>query len=457
MKKKMKKMVSLCLLSALLGTTLAGCGGSGSESSPASAEGSETAASSEKAESDSGDKVSLSMAIWGDEARAEAYQKTLEPFCEENNCTVKIELVPIADFFDKLASQLGAGTAPDIFWLADAKEATFIQGGWCANLKDALTSDPEYNFDDFYTDAIMSTDYGDGGIYGVPFSFGARAIFYNKTMFENAGLKTPDEYVAEGNWTYETMFDLASKLKAADSTKVGLKLWCVGQATNGVQNFADILAAYGANLLNEDSTEFILDSPEGIQVTQMVYDSMYKDGGHAKPGDDVAFVSGNVGMARECYSYMKSMVEGNVDFEWGIVPQPYGSKGTDGELYTGYAYWCANETSENKDLAIELIKFISNPENQLAWCSTFMPPRTSVLESDEILNPGEGYPAAEDIQASFVDCVNERGLFSYRGTSEWNLLSNAVEQGYEMIWSGAYTVEDGVAEMKTAVESYLNH
>ena len=49
MKKKMKKMVSLCLLSALLGTTLAGCGGSGSESSSASAEGSETAASSENA------------------------------------------------------------------------------------------------------------------------------------------------------------------------------------------------------------------------------------------------------------------------------------------------------------------------------------------------------------------------------------------------------------------------
>ena len=457
MKKQTKKMMTLFLVFAMLLTMLAGCGGKTEESSNAGSAAPAESEAGETAQADaSGDKVQLTIAMWGDEARAEAYQKTLAPFCEANNCTVKIELVPIGDFFDKLASQLGAGTAPDVFWLADAKEATFIQGGWCANLKDTLTADASYNFDDFYTDAITSTDYGDGGVYGVPFSFGARAIFYNKTMFENAGLKTPDEYVAEGNWTYETMFDLASKISAADSTKVGLKLWCVGQATNGVQNFADILPAYGANLLNEDSTEFILDSPEGIKVTQMVYDSMYTNGGHAKPGDDVAFVSGNVGMARECYSYMKSMVEGNVDFEWGIVPQPYGSKGAEGKQYTGYAYWCANETSANKDLAVELVKFVTNPENQLAWCSTFMCPRTSVMESAEILNPGEGYPAAEDIKASFVDCVAERGLFSYRGTSDWNLLSNAVEQTYEMIWAGAYSVEEGVAEMKTAVEPYLN-
>ena len=92
--------------------------------------------------------------------------------------------------------------APDVFWLADAKEATFIQGGWCVNLKEMLESDPEYDLADFYEDAINSTDYGDGGIYGVPFSFGARAIFYNKTLFEEAGVKTPQECVEAVSYTH---------------------------------------------------------------------------------------------------------------------------------------------------------------------------------------------------------------------------------------------------------------
>ena len=102
------------------------------------------------------------------------------------------------------------------------------------------------------------------------------------------------------------------------------------------------------------------------------------------------------------------------------------------------------------------MKFITSSDNYLEWCGTFMSPRTTVMESDKILNPGEGYPSAENIKAAFVDCVAERGLFAYRGTPDWTLLQNAVEQNYEMIWAGAYSVEDGVAAMKAAVEPYLN-
>lgn len=447
----MKKLLSILLVAAMLMTMLVGCG----SNAPAATEGAGTP-SAEK-NTASSEKVELTIAIWGDEARKAAYEETLAPFCEANNCTVNIELVPIGDFWDKLASQLGAGTAPDVFWLADAKEATYITGDWCANLKDTLASDPDYKLEDFYESAIYSTDYdGDGDIYGVPFSFGARVIFYNKTMFEEAGLETPAECVANGTWTYEKMFELAEAITKNDPTKIGAKLWCVGQENNASQAYADMLPAYGAYLLNEDSTEFTLDTEAGIAATQMVYDAMYTNGGHAKPGDMTAFVSGNIAMARECYSYMKTMVNGEVDFEWDVVPQPYGSEGKNAPLYTGYAYWCANATGKNVDLSKELIKFVTNPENQLAWCSTFMCPRDSVMTSDAILNLGDGYPSAESVKAAFVDPVNEQGLYTFRGTSEFTLLVNTVQQGYELICAGEYNVADGVAAMKETVEPYLN-
>ena len=85
-----------------------------------------------------------------------------------------------------------------------------------------------------------------------------------------------------------------------------------------------------------------------------------------------------------------------------------------------------------------------------------MSPRASVMESDKIINLGEGYPSAEHIKAAFVDCVEERGLFAYRGTPQWTLLTTAVQQNYEMIWAGAVSVEEGIAQMKTAVEEFLN-
>ena len=444
----MKKALSILLALVMVLGLLAGCG---------SQQASNGSTGQAPAAANADGKTELRIAIWGDEARAAAYQETLAPFCEANNCTVKIELIPISDYFDKLAAQLGAGTAPDVFWLADSKEATFINGGWCANLKDTLSGDPDYKLDDFYESAIYSTDYnGDGSIYGVPFSFGARVIFYNKTLLQSAGLETPEECIANGTWTYEKMFELAQAVSKADPTKVGVKLWCVGQEKNALQAFADILPAYGANLLNTDSTAFTLDTPEGIAVTKMVYDAIYTNGGHAKPDDATAFVSGNVAMARECYSYMKTMANSEADFEWDVAPMPYGSKGKDAHLYTGYAYWCANDTGKNTELAKQLIKFVTNPENQLAWCSTFMCPRSSVMTSDKILNLGEGYPTAEKVKAAFVDPVNEQGLYSYRGTSEFTLLQNTVQQSYEMIWAGQYSIEDGIAQMKEAVAPYLN-
>lgn len=448
----MKKALSILLVAVMILALFVGCG---NENAPA-ATGSGDQSANEKASS-SAEKPELRIAIWGDEARAAAYQDTLAPFCEANNCTVKIELVPIGDYFDKLAAQLGAGTAPDVFWLADAKEATFINGGWCANLKDTLSADPDYQLDDFYESAIYSTDYeNDGSIYGVPFSFGARVIYFNKTLLEEAGVETPDECIANGTWTYEKMFEMAQAVSQYDSTKVGVKLWCVGQERNAVQAFADILPAYGASLLNADSSEFTLDTPEGVAVTKMIYDAIYTNGGHAKPDDTTAFVSGNVAMARECYSYMKTMADADVDFEWDVVPMPYGSKGKDAPLYTGYAYWCADATGKNVELSKELIKFVTNPENQMEWCSTFMCPRSSVMTSDKILNLGEGYPAPERVRAAFVDPVNEQGLYSVRGTAEFTLLQNTVQQTYEMIWAGQYSVEAGIAAMKDAVAPYLN-
>ena len=193
------------------------------------------------------------------------------------------------------------------------------------------------------------------------------------------------------------------------------------------------------------------------KVTQMVYDAMFTNNAHAKPGDETAFVSGNVAMSRETYSYMKNMVNGEVDFEWDLVPLPYGDAGKDANLYTGYAFWCANAYSEHKDLAADLIRFVTMPEAQLEWCKTFMTPRKSVMNSDAILNPGEGYPSAEHIKAAYVDSIVERPLARYTGTTEWTLFCTTVQQYYEMILAGAYNVEDGIAAMKADCEQYLNH
>lgn len=454
----MKKTISLFLVLAMLLATLSACGDGGSATSnPPAGGNTDTPASSAPTDPPSGDPVELTISIWGDEARAAAFTESLADFCAANNCTVNINTCAVADYYDKLSTQLGAGTASDVFWVADSKEGTYISGGWCANLRDILEEDAAWDIGDFYENVLERTDYiGDGGIYGVPFSFGVRAIFWNKTLFEAAGVKTPAECVADGTWTYETMFDLGSQINAYDSTKIGVRLWPVGNIGNAINDFADIWRAYGTDIVNSNSTEFTLDSEGGIKSTQLVYDAMFKQNAHAKPGDDTAFLSGNVAMARDVFSYMRNIAEGSVDFEWDIVPQPYGDAGKDGPLYTGYAYWCANANGDHVELASKLIRYITSSEKQLEWCGTFLTPRASVMTSDTLLNRGEGYPSPESIKAAFVDSVDERGLTGYTASADWTLFQTTAEQYHELIWAGSYSVEDGIAALKEASQQYLN-
>ena len=452
----MKKILSIILAAMMVLGMFAGCG---TTAEPTEASKTDVSATTPAApvEDTPAEPVKLTISMWGDEARAAAYMETLKPFCEENNVVVEITTIPLADYYTKLSSNLAAGTAPDIFWVAANNEKTYISNGYCADLRPTLEAYPDWDMDDWYDGVLEMTDYiGDGGIYGVALSFGVRGVLYNKTLFEAASVKTPQECVDDGTWTYETMFDLGEQIRAYDDTKVGVKLWCNGQSNTYNVGFIDMLLAYGANFVNDDSTEFVLDSEAGTKVIQTIYDEMFVTESHAKPGDETGFLTGNVAMARETYSYMTNVVNADVDFEWDVVPLPYGDAGSDSNLYTGYAFWHANADGENVDLAAKLIAFVTTKEAQLEWCQTFMVPRKSIMADDKMINLGEGYPSAEHIKAAYADSIEERPLWAYTGTEQWTLATTAIQQSLENIWAGAYNVEDGIAAMKTAVEPFLD-
>ena len=51
-----------------------------------------------------------------------------------------------------------------------------------------------------------------GDSYGVNYPWSGNTVFYyNKTMFEEYGVKTPTEYYMEGNWNWDTCLEIAQK------------------------------------------------------------------------------------------------------------------------------------------------------------------------------------------------------------------------------------------------------
>jgi len=429
---------------------LAGCGAASSGTAASSAAASGAASSTAAA---AGEKVQLTAAIWGDEKRQQRFLDLMKPFCDENNCEVTINLVNYADYAAKLATDLASGNAPDVVWLSDGMEAQFIAGDWLYDIGKTLQSDADYGFDDFYTDATSSITYGDA-LYGIPFSFGPRILLYNKTLMEKAGVKTPLDYYNEGNWTYDTMFKMAADISKSGSGLYGLKLSPNGSEKNYIISAYDLILAYGADFFNSDTSKFTLNDANGIAAVQAWYDSIYKDGGSIKPGDDTAFTSGTIGLARENISTMKTVVNGSVDFEWDIIGEPTGPADKS-KLITGYAYWAVTDTSKNVDLAANLVKYMSSKDVQLNLADTFVSPRASVVNSDTVLQRGDGYPDAESIKRAFVQPIEERGLRPYPAHVNFAQIQDKILQDFELIWAGNDTVADGIAQMETDVTPLL--
>src|SRR5690349_7000492 len=182
----MKKRLGLALSGILLLSLLTACG-SNKNDNGASPESSAAESSPAKAES-GGDRVEITF--WGDwggegqkqfEAMADAFNQS------QDKITVKYVLQQ--DMITKFLTAATSGGSPDIlFW-----------DRWRTSLyapKNVLHPVDEYmkrdgiNASDYYDEALKELSY-DGKLYGLPLTVDARALFYNKKMFADAGLQPP--------------------------------------------------------------------------------------------------------------------------------------------------------------------------------------------------------------------------------------------------------------------------
>lgn len=62
----------------------------------------------------------------------------------------------------------------------------------------------------------------DGKIYGLPRDISTMVVYFNEDLFKAAGLKTPKELAAEGNWNWDTMLEAARKLTDPANQQYGL-------------------------------------------------------------------------------------------------------------------------------------------------------------------------------------------------------------------------------------------
>jgi len=248
MKKNIKKLAALGLTAVMCIGVLAGCGGK-NKGGESSGDGDGTGSG----------KTRLTVGIW-DEKQKPALEEMIEKYTaahEDVEITVQTTPYKGGEYWTKLEAAATGGTAPDIFWINVLHAESYYEGGI---LKDLSAAASEMDIAANYPEALVSAYNFDGKQIAVPKDFDTNALWYNKEIFDKAGVAYPTD-----DWTYEDLTETARQLKEAGLDE---GVWPFACPVDFQTWYYPTVFAAGGWILNDDKTETGYEDPktqEGIQ------------------------------------------------------------------------------------------------------------------------------------------------------------------------------------------------
>jgi len=342
-------------VAAVVSLGLSACGGGGNDTSNAPS-GTPTADTT---------PVTISLSGWS-LATTPEFQTLADGFhAAHPNVTVELKEYDAANYDTQLTADLAAGSAPDVVTLKVLKTFLTYQGGkQLLDISDVAKglSDKVSGADNYVVD---------GKTYAIPYRQDSWLLYYNKDLFDKAGVATPD-----GTWTWDDYADaakeLTTKLKAAGSPALGTYQhgW---QST--VQGFADA-QTHGVDLTKGDYT-FL--KPYYDRVLDLQKSGAQVDYGTVTTNKltyQAEFGKQQAAMMPMGSWYVATLLaqqkSGDADtFNWGLAPAPQFDSSTTGTSKTpvtfgdptGMAINAATAKDDKKLAAAkEFMAYIATPE-----------------------------------------------------------------------------------------------
>ncbi|MHC5268753.1 extracellular solute-binding protein [Enterococcus sp. LJL98] len=233
---------------------------------------------SNKGESASKDGKTEIKITWRDTGEHDNLRKFLDeefiPKFETENEDIKIVLSPITasegDYFSKVAlSMQSENTAPDIVAEDSFMLNSDANAGYLTPLDDYLKDWDEWSK---YTENIKVGSTGqDGKVYAIPGTSDSRGLWYNKNVFEKAGLSSDWQ---PNNWA--EIIEAAEKIKESqpDVIPFGMGVAKANGESVSMQTFEMLLYGTKDTLFDSDTRKWNVNTP-GILSSLEFIDEIY--------------------------------------------------------------------------------------------------------------------------------------------------------------------------------------
>ena len=453
-----KRLLGLTLACTMTAMSLAGCGGGGSDSGttaaeagaettvPANAGGETTAASVQAAE---GDTV-LKWAVW-DISSTVYYQPLIDAF-EAANPGVKIEMVDLgsADYQTVLATELtGSGSDFDIATIKDVPGyTTLVNKGVLESLDDYIAKD---SIDLSQYGGITDQVTVDGKLYELPFRSDFWVLFYNKNVFDNAGVSYPTN-----DMTFEQYDQLA---RSVTNTEPGQEVYGAHYHTwrSAVQLFGIL---DGKNSIVDGSYDFL--KPYYEMILKQQEDGVCQDYATLKTSSlhySGAFAQGNVAMMNMGSWFIPTLIEkiktgeyGEEVANWGIVKYPHAEGVEPGSTLATITCLSIPTSAPHKDLAWDFVKFVCGTEGAEVVAKTGTIPAITTDAVVSAISGMEGFPD-DDASAEALKTANTYLEMPVHAKS--SEIETVLNEGHDNIMTEGSTIDEGIEEMNEGVQAIL--
>lgn len=351
---KFKKVMALALASAMV-FSMTACGGSSDDGKKE--EGTEANKESDKG-SDSKD-VELSVSIW-DANQEPGIKDILADFTEETGIKTKLSVVKWEEYWTMLEAGAQGGSLPDVFWMHSNESERYMSNDMLLDLTDKIAESDKIDPENYPEDIWGLYTYDDK-YFAVPKDVDTIALWYNKAMFDEAGLAYPT-----ADWTWDDVTEAAKKLTKEDGSQYGLAL----RNDNNQAGYYNLIYDNGGYIISDDKTKSGWDDPKTIEAMEML-EGWIKDGVMpplevmAENGEDVLFQSGKVAMVPQG-SWMVAAYRDNeyTAENCDLVELPKSATtGRRVSLYNGLG-WAAAANGEHTEEAWKLIEYLGSEEAQ---------------------------------------------------------------------------------------------
>ncbi len=291
-----------------------------------------------------------------------------------------------SSYQDVLKTEIGAGTAPDVFWIPGTDVADFATRGLILDLKSMADATDGFKAGDFYPGPMYhltfnpTTSKTGEALWGLPRDVSTFALYLNLDLIAEAGADDPRELAKTGKWNWEAFLDVAKKVQAlgSDVYGYGANAWW---GPYGVW-----INSAGGSFYNADRTACGLDTAEAIAGLTFERQLYVEDKVAVPYGEDSEppFMAGKVAMFQNG-RWATPGVRANANFNWDVVELPAGASGQGNWLFWG-AY-VVNAKTAHPEEAWKLVQMLTTAETQgkIAALGANIPSRMSKEAFDAFL------------------------------------------------------------------------